>query len=568
MQVQAGALLEALGDAGLARRWDAPVLARGTALMTAVQQFECASQGAVSAAQAQVQGSARYRVSLTHSPGGALRGDCDCPHAQGGTPCKHQAALALVWRRHLGGQALMEAAPLAPAGASKEPDWARFVREQPAAELAERLLRWAARQPELRKELQLWQQTGVPVQDLAQARKVLTTVLGTPRDLHEGRRVSAYVRKAEAVLGLLAGWTARDPELGLGACEQAWLKLWQLLKTADDSNGEIQALIAQVGELWLAALAAAGPQPAAYAERYLKLLAVDTCARLPVERALGLLGDAARAKVLGVLRERWEVHAGPVEVASPGWSRRQDYLRHLRACQDWDEAVRVLRSSLGSWLDHGELIETLEAAGRDREALQAAEAAHRAHPDRAELTETLIRLYRRDGWDEQVLALYRALFERQPDPARYQALLQAAEAAGQPRDAERMRVWQGLEQRLQQAEGWRERELSDLMLMLWIEDSDWSAALTWLRSPRRVSDAALQQLAQALPPERAEAAAQLFKELLRRVMPGANPPYAQPLRLVRQALQAMAPEAGRLWLAWLRVEYRAKARFIQGLAAL
>lgn len=564
----AAALLEALGDAGLERHWAAQILARGRDLLGAVQDFECARQGAVSAAQARVQGGALYRVSLSHSPGGALRGDCDCPHAAGGQACKHQAALALAWRRQLAGEALVPAAPAAPPKPAAEPDWVRFVREQPAAELAARLLAWATRLPELRKELQLWQQSAAPVEDLAQAKKVVSTVLSAPRELWEWRKVHAYVRKAEAVLGLLAGWTARDAALGLGAAEQAWLKLWKLLDTADDSSGEIQGLVQQVGELWLAALQAAGAQPAAYAERYLKLLAVDECGHLPVERAWPLLGEVAQAKLLRSLRERWEAHPGPTPVASAGWGAREDYLRHLKTQQDWDEALRVLRASASGWMDRREIVRILEAAGRLREALQAAEAAHREHPDNAELTELLIAHYRRDGWDEQVLRLYRELFERRPDSARYQALLQAAEAAGVDRQTERARIWQCLALRLSQAQGWRESEIADLMLTLWTDEGDWSAALDWLRSPRAVGEAALLRLARGLPPEHAEAAGQLYKELLRRAMAGAKSPYSQPLRLVRQGLELMDREAGRLWLAWLRVEYRQKRHFIEGLAGL
>ncbi|MBH9578053.1 SWIM zinc finger family protein [Inhella proteolytica] len=563
------ALLEALGDPALARRWTAAVLERGTALLAHVCDFECAQQGAVSAAQGRVQGWALYRVSLTHSPGGALRGDCDCPHAAGGQACKHQAALALAWRRHLGGEALAgamsgpEPATEPSVKPAAEPDWARFVRQQPAAELAERLLRWAARLPELRKELQLWQQAATPVEDLAQAKKVVTTVLAAPRELWDWRQVSAYVRKAESVLGLLAGWTARDAALGLGAAEHAWLKLWKLLDAADDSNGEIQQLIVQVGELWVAALQAAGPPPAAYAERYLKLLDADDCGYLPVNAALVALGPTARERLLRLLRERWEVD--PDATATPA---RRHYLRHLRAVQDWEEALRVLRARLQAWTDHRELIETLQAAGRAREALQAAEAAHRAHPQAAELTELLIGFYRRDGWDEQVLQLYRELFDRQPDSARYQALLQAAEAAGQPRAAERERVWRELEQRLAGATGWRESEVANLMLTLWTDEGDWASALRWLQTPRAVGETALLRLAQLLPTEHRDAAAQIFKELLTRSMRATKSPYAQPLRLVRQALQVLEPEAARLWLAWLRVEYRAKRHFIEGLPML
>jgi len=566
MPQASAALLEALSEAGLARHWPTAVLVRAQALVGQVREFECAQQGAISAAQARVQGGALYRCQLSHSPGGRLRGDCDCPHAAGGAACKHQAALALVWRQQLSGAVLEAPAASPPPPAAAEPDWAQFVRAQPAAELAERLLRWAQRQPELKRELQRWQQAATPVQDLAQAKKVITTLLAPPRELWWRREVSAYVRKAESLLSLLAGWTARDAALGLGATEHAWLRLWKLLEQADDSDGDIQGLIVQVGELWVAALAAAGPQPAAYAERYLQLLEVDACGYLPLAAAVPAMGPAAQEKLLRRLGTRWEA-AGPVEPGNPAWRARADYLKHLQALQRWDEALQVLRASLGSWMDQLDLIDLLEQAGRPREALQAAEAAHRAYPEQAELTERLIRAYQRDGWDEQVLLLYRELFERQPDSARYQALLQAAEAAGVAPAEERTRIWQGLHERLARSQGWQQQALGDLMLGLWTDAGEWADALDWLQQPRHAGEASLLRLARALPPEHAAAAAQLLKGLLAREMPRASSPYTQALRLVELALQRLEPEAGRLWLAWLRVEYRGKRRFIEGLPA-
>ncbi len=563
MDVQTSALLEALSDAGLARQWDAAALARGAALVKAVHQFEATSDGALSAAQARVQGGALYRVHLTHSPGRALRGDCDCPHAAGGAACKHQAAVALLWRQRLGGAALA-AEPAPPPAPKAEPDWARFVRAQPAEELAARLLSWAARVPELRRELQTWQQSATPVEDLAQAKMVLTTLLTPPRDLHEWRKVSTYVRKAESVLGLLAGWAAREPALGLGAAEHALQKLIKLLDSADDSHGEIQDLIRQVAACWCGALERAGPQPAAFAERYLKLLALDAWGFLPVMQAQVAMGEAARSKVRATLRQRCDA-----ELTSREEGRaRRDYLDHLQSPEDLDERLRVLRARLHSWTDHQDLIQTLESAGRAREALAAAEAGHKAHPDAPRLTELLIRAYQRDGWDEEALRLRREDFDRQPDGPRYHALLEAVRAAGADVQAERSRIWHALQQRVAEARGWQGQQLGALMLDLWTDEGDWAAALDWLRSPRDVGPTALDRLARSLPPEHAAAAGQIYKSLLEREMPRAKSPYTAELRLVRAGLERLGPEAGRLWLAWLRLEYRAKRHFIEGLVGL
>ena len=87
------------------------------------------------------------------------------------------------------------------------------------------------------------------------------------------------------------------------------------------------------------------------------------------------------------------------------------------------------------------VIAELESERRPREALAAAEAAQRAHPDHAGIEAHLLAAYERDGWDEQALRLRRAAFERQPGRERYLALQRAAEAAGQRLDALALWAW-------------------------------------------------------------------------------------------------------------------------------
>ena len=552
------ALLEALGEPGLLRRWAPQVLARGAALVAKVREFECSSQGALSAAQARVQGGSLYRAHLTHSPGGALRGDCDCPHAAGGEACKHQAALALAWRAVLCGEALHETPPEAVPPQAPEPSWADFVRAQSSTALAERLLAWAAKVPELKRELQLWQRSSTPVGDLAQAKKLVTSLLSAPRDLYEWRAVSAYVRKAEAVLGLLAGWADTDPALALGAAEHAWLKLRKLLDNADDSNGEIQGLLNEVGLLWLQALQRLGPQPAAFAERLAKLQALDEWGYFPLAGALVAAGPLPAARLRTQLAAAWEGRAAK--------DAQRHYLDLLAALGDGPERLRVLRRDLAQPYDHVRLIEELVAQGQAREALQAAEAACKAHPGDRRLRGQLIAAYERDGWDDEALALRQRDFEANPGNAEYHALVQAALRCGHDGAAFRAGLWQRL-QALHAAQrgGYLAEGLAGLLLDVWTDEAEFERGLAWLQGGAAVPLRALQRFALALP-DRA-AGADLLKGVLARQMLNAKTPYASELQTVRAVLERLSPEAGRLWVAWLGVEYRVKRRFVEQLEA-
>lgn len=156
------------------------------------------------------------------------------------------------------------------------------------------------------------------------------------------------------------------------------------------------------------------------------------------------------------------------------------------------------------------VIAELESERRPREALAAAEAAQRAHPDHAGIEAHLLAAYERDGWDEQALRLRRAAFERQPGRERYLALQRAAEAAGQRLDALALWAW------LDAAQG---AEATARQLQAWAE----------------------QRLAQA------------------------RPPFDYEQALVRGALARMAPPQARLWWAWLKLQAKNRPALRQAL---
>lgn len=109
-QTQAQQLFKDLSDASLRDLAGDKVFARGQtyAASGAVQELEDLppASGRLMGAQATVHGTELYSSKIEWLPAEGFEGDCDCPHGQDGFFCKHQVALAMVWRAQLGGGAV------------------------------------------------------------------------------------------------------------------------------------------------------------------------------------------------------------------------------------------------------------------------------------------------------------------------------------------------------------------------------------------------------------------------------------------------------------------------------
>ena len=111
------ALIAALSDSALCRASSAAIFQRGKTYATSgAVQVLSEEPGDTPAIYAQVAGSDTYETEVwIHE--GEVEGACDCANAQDGWFCKHQVALALVWRERLSGEA----------PAVDEGRWARFA---------------------------------------------------------------------------------------------------------------------------------------------------------------------------------------------------------------------------------------------------------------------------------------------------------------------------------------------------------------------------------------------------------------------------------------------------------
>lgn len=563
------ALLQALGDAELQRLFDARVLDRGRRLAPRVEALRCTRDGAQHSCAASVEGSqAPYAVRLWHAPGARLRGQCECVYAEGGTPCKHQAALALAWRAKLAGEALQppEAVAAGSAGASRDDDWPAFLRAQSAAQLAAFLVAQAEALPELEQAVRQWQRASLPVNDLASAKKAVTATLAAPRDLFEWRRVGAYVRKAEGVLTLLAGWTVQRPEIALGAADWALTKLRRVWEQADDSGGHIGALMADLAGAYLRALQAAGPQNAAFGKRLDELLAADDHGLFDLPALLQAAGPEAARRYGELAAAAWARDAHSSEYARDASKHR--LLAFHQAQGDGTAALALLRDALRDEGDHIDLVEELQRQGRTREALAAVEVACKRWPRQPRLRELRLQAYEADGWDEEALQLREQDFAAHPSLSGYLGCLRAAQQAGRTEASARTRLWALLDAKAQAGNDYTAGWVGGVKLELWRHEACWSEALAYLAGGGRCHAEGLQDFALALPPEHHATAAELLKPLLKGQMERASSPYTRELRLVAEIARRLDSSARALYLAWLKLEYRAKRRFTEGLTGL
>jgi hypothetical protein len=304
------------------------------------------------------------------------------------------------------------------------------------------------------------------------------------------------------------------------------------------------------------------------------LLKADAHQLFDQAAALTAMGPAAAARYGQLVQADWlACQPRPRSIGSPAWDTLRRLLSHLQASGDWPSELALRRANLDGVSDHLDLIERLQQTGHAREALQAAEHAHRLHGHHPSVQACLIAAYERDGWDEEALALRRQAFEREPSCAGYQAVLAAAQAAGQDLQTTREALWAVLDATAQQgSDSWTGVAIGQLRLQLWADEARWREALDWLEAHPawtvQFSTDALRDFARALPAEHHEAAAHLLKQALERAMARASSPYAAELRLVRDTLDCLQPPQRTLWLAFLKLQYRSKTRFVQGLVGL
>lgn len=614
----ATALLPALSDAALLLKTSKAIFQRGQAYARsgAVAVTREAS-GQAPTLHATVQGSEPYETEVwIHE--GETGGSCDCMNAADGWFCKHQVALALVWRERLGAEApavdgeepreVQASASRAQTIKNRRQALKEFLHAQPASTLADRLLELAGRDADIRRELQQWRKLGGAPRASSELKALVTEIMSAGSDFVSWQESHGYVHRALAVLDVLRQARARDPALAASLCMHAMRRGWAVLMQSDDSDGNIGGLVQSIGDEWIASLKEAGPQPAAFGDTYLQLLLDDPFGCFDADAAEAVLGAAALARFRKTLAARWReardsmaaAHSEQaarlarapankrraarfepdLELSARLWTLEHMHLRQLEAEGDLEGALAIMREDLSAPDAYRKITALFERHGRLREAFANAEQGCKAFADDERLQDDLLRCYDRDGGVAEAFGLRRRRFSLGPSVERYHETLEAARMAARDIDDTRAALHAELvdiEERELAGTGagtsfqWGARGpragQRDVTLRVGILCSEGllDEALALVRSPAYCANGVLTKLARRLGPERTAQRIELLFRVFEDDMRDSKTPYRRELALVAEIARLLEPARRASWLDQLRLQYKAKRNFVREL---
>ena len=551
---------------------------------------------------------------------GSVAGSCDCPSADDGWFCKHQVAVALIWRDRLSGieTAIDDSARRKVEASTKRTQTLEqkrislrdFLHARKASELAARLLELAGRHREIERELQQWRQLTDGSDQPADWKRLVTEILAPGTDFLSWNECRAYVGRASAVLPLLKRARESNPEGAVALCLHAMRRVWAALSQADDSDGEIGNLSTAIAAEWVGSIRAAGPRPSSFGDSYLQIQLDDPFGCFDADAVEQAMGDAAIGRFRRALAERWRKSKDEVLRARAAreaeTSRRsgkirteyfrdastQDadrqlfpledlYLEQLQKVGDIDTALAVLREDLSRPSDYVRVTLFLEEHDRLREAFLNAEQACKVFPDDWRLQDDLLEYYERDGWTEEALALRRRQFNEQPSVEHFQAVMKAGRAAGREVESLREELMHWLEERerldllesqksssvdIFRRRGQRSDALNvSLRAGVFCAERRWVEACDLVQPPAVCNPGLLAQIARHLGPAHAGEAVVLLRRVFDGAMTKASSPYSDELELVREIAERLDAEQRTIWLRALRTTYRAKRNFVRDL---
>jgi len=621
-------LVEALSDTALRSLAGKAVFGRAKDYVTSNAITVIAEEGgAIPAIYAEIIGSDIYLTEVWVRDG-SVGGGCDCPHAEDGTFCKHQVALAMVWRNLLGTQrsagptgfpadAPTASPPLAGRTArlvTKEAVQHQaletFLNLRPVSELASKLMDLANRDAGIAKELNQWMRLDQPVASVAEHKTLVTEMLAVGRSFVPASQSSKYVQRAEAVLPLLDRALKTDPAGALVLTQHAMRRTWAAFQQVDDSYGNVGELCRSVAARWVSAVQANGPQLAAFGAAYLKLRLEDPFGCFDTDAVETAMGAAALTRFRQKLHESWrkakdevlahrqaaggrsaskymaalhEVHtlSDSAQLFTLEWM----HMQQLEAQGDVEAALAVLKEDLNTGTDHVRVVQFLEQHGRMRDAFAHAEVALKLFPDDWQVQDCALRAYERDGWTAEAFDLRMRRFRARRGPETYLAVLAAAGHAGHDVENTRKTILNaiaGEEIALAQSRAQRtghnrfgpqrllgpgpnERDVS-LRASLLCAENHWGEALQLVQPPAYCSEQVLEHIALHLGTAQWEQAVALLQRVLTSSMLRATSPYRRELDLVRKILARMGHDITRRhWLLHLASVHKAKRNFVRDL---
>jgi hypothetical protein len=606
---------DALSDASLKEASSAAIFRRGQtyAASGAVEVTEEAPLPEPSLS-AQVMGSETYSTEVWIESD-ALAGICDCPNAEEGWFCKHQVAVAIVWRERLAcatpnidataQEKTQASAKRARTVKDKRQALKDFLHGQQASALANKLLEFADRDHDISRELQQWRKVDEVTDEPAELKPLITDMLSPGRGFIAWDESYSYVRRAEAVLPLLQQARAHAAGAAATLCLHALRRAWGVLQQADDSSGDIGGFCQAIGAEWIVSLQAAGAQPASFGDTYLQVQLDDPFGCFDAAAAEAAIGEPAMDRYRRALAERWRhakdavlalkaEHAAKV-TARKGralvyertserelnlWTLERLHLAQLERTGQVDEVLAVLREDLSEAHAYSQVVSFLEKHGRLREAFAQAEQGCKAFPDDWRLQEDLLRCYERDGWTAEALVLRRRQFERGPNVERYHLVLKAGQAAGQDAVTLRQALIDFLVAREVAAVGRQSptarfgglratavpgaRDVS-LRAEILCSEGLWSEACALVQVPALCRDSVLSHIARHLPADQKDQALALLLRVFGSAMQRASSPYREELALAGEIGRRMDTARRVAWLSQLRTEYKVKRNFVRDL---
>jgi len=320
-----------------------------------------------------------------------------------------------------------------------------YLRSLGPDELARRLLTLAGRDEVALTALRAEAAAAAGTFDLASFRKELTARLRVSGYL-DRRQAGTYARRADSVLDLLEQLLRAGRAADVVVCaEHVMARLDTALNRIDDSNGYLGSVVSRLQDLHHAACIAARPDARRLGVRLVEFeLKSDWEWFLQApERYRDVLGEDGLAAYRARLEREWETlpRLSP-ERERPflrGYDSRRATITFLReslarADGNIDELVSVLARDLSSPYQFCRIADTLEQAGREREALVWLERGVAAFPPAgdAQLRFRAIRAYRRDGQDADAVELASRAFDAEPSARTYAELREATTGFREP----------------------------------------------------------------------------------------------------------------------------------------
>ena len=390
--------------------------ARGREYVDAVANLEIGD----SEITASVYGNSEYYASLAVGDEG-LTGDCTCPYGREGFFCKHCVAVGLAVLKI--GDDLPRRVAATRAGRQALESWLESLSKE---DLLAELLGLLREDRTLRRRFEL--RAASVNADVVTVRRAVRDLIMLPRDGYiEYSQAPDYandVHKAAAAIGdLIDSGGAAD---AISIAREAIDLVSDSLGHVDDSSGLVGQAAYELLEVHLRACEAAPPEPVSLATYVTDLLLGDEYGLVPdLGDYAELLGDRGSA----VVRER----AAAAYAKDPkDWQARSLMETIARADGDVDAVVAIYAADLieSGWT-HLLIARELDAAGRDREALDWAERGLREaeRPD-YRLVDYLAGRYAAAGRNEDALSLRRDRFRAERTLVHYQVLRQAAAECG------------------------------------------------------------------------------------------------------------------------------------------